>query len=82
VPLVKQYRETDGKFYFKLTTADGRLLAQSSGFAQGREAGRWIARLKAEGASALAGAPLAPAHGVGEDELALALQALAAATAA
>jgi tryptophanyl-tRNA synthetase len=31
-PVFKQYRESDGKFYFKLTGADGRLLLQSAGF--------------------------------------------------
>ncbi len=60
LPLFKQYRESDGQFFFKLVAADGSLLLQSLGFAQGREAGQWVARLKREGAAALAGAPLAP----------------------
>ncbi|MFG6447956.1 tryptophan--tRNA ligase [Roseateles sp. BYS180W] len=58
LPQFKQYRETDGLFYFKLLGADGTLLLQSQGFAQGREAGQWVARLKNEGAAALAGVPL------------------------
>jgi tryptophanyl-tRNA synthetase len=49
LPVFKQYRETDGKFYFKLLSAGGELLLQSSGFEQGREAGQWVARLKREG---------------------------------
>ncbi|MGQ3052826.1 MAG: tryptophan--tRNA ligase [Roseateles sp.] len=52
LPVFKQYREADGKFYFKLLSASGELLLQSSGFEQGREAGRWVARLKGEGLSA------------------------------
>ena len=51
-PAFKQYRESDGRFYFKL--ADGeRVLLQSSGFASPREAGSLVARLKQEGATAL-----------------------------
>jgi tryptophanyl-tRNA synthetase len=54
----KQYREPDGRFYFKLVGAADALLLQSEGFEQGREAGAWVARLKKEGATALAGAPV------------------------
>lgn len=49
LPVFKQYREADGRFYFKLLSAGGELLLQSSGFEQGREAGQWVARLKREG---------------------------------
>ena len=49
LPVFKQYREADGRFYFKLLSASGELLLQSSGFEQGREAGQWVARLKREG---------------------------------
>ncbi|WP_242109183.1 tryptophan--tRNA ligase [Luteimonas aquatica] len=59
-PQFKQYRERDGRFYFKLVAADGRLLLQSEGHASAREAGQLIARLKAEGA-----AGIAPAAGPG-----------------
>ncbi|MDQ3057441.1 MAG: tryptophan--tRNA ligase [Pseudomonadota bacterium] len=48
LPLFKQYRETDGKFYFKLHDGNGRLLVQSSGFDSPKDAGQLIARLKAE----------------------------------
>jgi len=55
----KQYRESDGLFYFKLVGAGGdALLLQSRGFEQGRDAGAWVARLKKEGAAALADAPV------------------------
>ena len=45
----KQYREKDGRFYFKLTDGEGKLLLQSCAFDEGREAGRTVAQLKAEG---------------------------------
>jgi len=54
----KQYREADGQFYFKLTASDNLVLLQSRGFAEGREAGGWVKRLKTEGAAALADAPV------------------------
>ncbi len=74
--MFKQYREKDGLFYFRLATPAGHTLLQSKAFAQPREAGQAIARLKKEGAAALAAlaAQLEPAP----DEAALraALQAL------
>jgi tryptophanyl-tRNA synthetase len=54
----KQYREADGQFYFKLVGAGDAVLLQSAAFAQGRDAGAWVARLKKEGAAALAEAPV------------------------
>ncbi len=78
LPSFKQYREADGKFYFKLVDADGRLLLQSSGFDAPKEAGQAIARLQREGLRALAG-QLALAAGVAEADVAAALAALAAA---
>lgn len=45
-PVFKQYRESDGQFYFKLTDGAGALLLQSDGFASSRDAGQLIARLK------------------------------------
>jgi tryptophanyl-tRNA synthetase len=50
-PTFKQYRESDGRFYFKLVHADGRVLVQSEGHASPKDAGQLIARLKAEGAA-------------------------------
>jgi tryptophanyl-tRNA synthetase len=58
LPVFKQYREADGRFYFKLTAANGTTLLQSHGLADGREAGQWVKRLKTEGSTALAGAPV------------------------
>lgn len=54
-PAFKQYRETDGKFYFKLINAQAQVLLQSKGFESPKEAGRVIALLKTGGASALPG---------------------------
>jgi len=76
LPVFKQYREADGQFYFKLTDAAGHLLLQSQGFADGREAGAWVKRLKTEGEAALAHAPVALSPGVGMAQAAAALQAL------
>ncbi|MCZ8114180.1 tryptophan--tRNA ligase [Silanimonas sp.] len=50
-PTFKQYRESDGRFYFKLVHADGRVLVQSDGHASPKDAGQLIAKLKAEGAA-------------------------------
>jgi tryptophanyl-tRNA synthetase len=58
LPAFKQYREGDGRFYFKLVGAGDTLLLQSAGFAQGRDAGAWVGRFRKEGAAALAGAPV------------------------
>jgi tryptophanyl-tRNA synthetase len=52
---LKQYREKDGKFYFKLLSADGALVLQSTGFDNPKAAGQCIAALRADGVSALAG---------------------------
>ena len=79
LPSFKQYREADGKFYFKLLAADGRLLLQSTGFAAPKDAGQAIARLQQQGESALAAlaGQLAPIEGVPPQDVAAALQQLA-----
>lgn len=46
LPVFKQYREKDGKFYFKLTAADGTLLVTSAAFDDGKSAGMAIGALK------------------------------------
>ncbi|MDN3919005.1 tryptophan--tRNA ligase [Roseateles violae] len=76
LPVFKQYREADGRFYFKLNAADGSLLLQSEGFEAGREAGQWVARLKREGAAALDQAPVQRAEGLAPEALQAALAAL------
>ena len=73
LPLFKQYREADGRFFFKLLDGEGRLLLQSEGFAQGREAGQWVARLKRERAAALAEVPASLGESVSAQDVAQAL---------
>jgi tryptophanyl-tRNA synthetase len=78
LPQFKQYREADGKFYFKFVDASGRLLLQSKGFDSPKQAGERIARLK----SAAAAEALSPdgmietAPGVLSAEVSAALQDL------
>lgn len=78
LPEFKQYREADGRFYFKLLAGDGRLLLQSEGFASGKEAGQSVARLKREGSTALEGLAAVRGEGVGEADVAAALAQLMA----
>ena len=74
-PAFKQYREKDGRFYFKLLDADGRLLLQSLGFDAPKEAALAISSLQKQGSSALAGRQdmLQTAPGISQDELDTAL---------
>jgi tryptophanyl-tRNA synthetase len=51
---LKQYREADGRFYFKLVDAKGAVLLQSRGLDSPQLAGQSIALLKARGIDALA----------------------------
>ena len=82
LPVFKQYRDADGKFYFKLVTAEGRLLLQSTGFDAPKAAGQAIASLQQDAAALRTLAPhLAPVEGVLADEVISALQALAHAAA-
>ncbi|KRG38408.1 tryptophan--tRNA ligase [Stenotrophomonas panacihumi] len=58
LPVFKQYREADGRFYFKLTDDAGVLLIQSEGFDSPREAGQTIAVLKQAAAADALESPL------------------------
>ena len=53
LPAFKQYREADGRFYFKLSDVAGQLLLQSRGFDSPRDAGAAVKRLQTEGPAAL-----------------------------
>jgi len=79
-PSFKQYRESDGQFYFKLLDAQGELLLQSRAFASPQEAGRAIGRLQQEGGAGLAALAeqLEPADNDGMRAAAEALEVLAA----
>jgi tryptophanyl-tRNA synthetase len=52
-PSFKQYRESDGLFHFKLLDAQGELLLQSAGFESPKDAAQCIAKLRAEGFTAV-----------------------------
>ncbi len=54
LPVFKQYRESDGRFFFKLVDTDGTVLLQSLGFASPKEAGQAVAALTQGGFAALA----------------------------
>ena len=78
LPSFKQYRETDGKFHFKLVDAKGRLLLQSKGFESAREAGLTIARLREQPTSSADLAGIGEtAPGVAPEEVGAALKLLA-----
>ncbi|MGQ2980411.1 MAG: tryptophan--tRNA ligase [Polaromonas sp.] len=79
LPVFKQYRESDGKFHFKLLDAQGGLLLQSHGFDSPREAGQVIGQLQTGGALALAElrAKLQPVQGVSDQAITAALHLLA-----
>jgi len=78
LPVFKQYREPDGQFYFKLQSADGRLLLQSGAFASPKVAGQTIAALQTDGVAVLNSStvPLHKGPDIAESDIAAALQAL------
>jgi tryptophanyl-tRNA synthetase len=75
----KQYREKDGKFYFKLVDVNADVLLQSLPFDAPKVAGQCIATLQQQGAPALASmqAQLEPVHPAVSARLTAALAALA-----
>jgi len=48
LPSFKQYRDADGKFYFKLVDTAGKLLLQSQGYASPQDAGIDVKKLQAD----------------------------------
>jgi len=74
----KQYREADGRFYFKLVEGE-RVLLQSHGFDAPREAGQVIAQLK-RGELSLDNIPATLGDGVSADEVSAALAAMSTGT--
>ena len=79
LPTLKQYREKDGLFYFKLLDARGRLLLQSLSFESPREAALAIAQLQAGGVAELSTLhhKLLPVEGVNTEAVSAALAQLA-----
>ncbi|MHB8912274.1 MAG: tryptophan--tRNA ligase [Lysobacter sp.] len=77
LPVFKQYREADGRFYFKLVDGD-RVLLQSAGFDAPKDAGQRVAALKRAGRLDPGDATLRLGEGVDADEVDAALAALTA----
>ncbi len=80
-PAFKQYREKDGRFYFKLIDGEARLLLQSEGFDSPRDAAMVISELQKIGFPALASqhGSVRIMEGVTADALDLALKSFTAA---
>jgi tryptophanyl-tRNA synthetase len=76
LPSFKQYRENDGKFYFKFVDAQGKLLVQSAAFASPKEAGQCIAAMK-QSQSLPPAAEASVADGVNASTVSQALKTLA-----
>ena len=53
LPAFKQYRESDGRFHFKLADGEGRLLMLGFGHDSARDAGQRVARLRESAGSGL-----------------------------
>ena len=79
LPSFKQYREADGRFYFKLLDAQTKVLLQSAGFDSHQGAAALVAALRRDGVAALAAnkGQLLPHPDVMTDEIATALTLLA-----
>ncbi len=77
LPVFKQYRDADGKFYFKLVQGE-RVLLQSVGFASPRDAGQRVAAIK-QGEVGDVASDFMLGEGVAEDEVNAALSAFVAA---
>ena len=76
-PVFKQYRDADGKFYFKLMQGE-RVLLQSTGFASPRDAGQRIAAIK-QGEIGDGASEFSLGDGVTDEEVNAALAAFVAA---
>ena len=77
LPTFKQYRDADGKFYFKLVQGE-RVLLHSVGFDSPRDAGQRVAAIK-QGEVGDAASDFRLGEGVTEDEVNAALAAFVAA---
>ena len=75
-PAFKQYREKDGRFYFKLLDVEAQLVLQSQGFDSPKEAALTISMLQKEGETALAAlqGKVETAPGVTQHDVAVALK--------
>lgn len=75
LPVFKQYREADGRFYFKLVDGE-RVLLQSAGFDAPKDAGQRVAALRHDGRFDAADATVRLGDGVDRAEVDAALAAL------
>ncbi len=75
-PVFKQYREKDGKFYFKLESESGRLLLVSIGFESGRDAGMTVGALKKTGLTDELAGKVTLCEGVSAEDVAKAIALL------
>jgi tryptophanyl-tRNA synthetase len=75
LPVFKQYREADGRFYFKLVDGE-RVLLQSAGFDAPKDAGQRVAALKRDGRLDAADASVQLGDGVSREDVDAALAAL------
>ncbi|MFC0676815.1 tryptophan--tRNA ligase [Lysobacter korlensis] len=75
LPVFKQYREADGRFYFKLVDGE-RVLLQSGGFDAPKDAGQRVAALKREGRLDAADEAVMLGDGIAREEVDAALAAL------
>ncbi len=74
--VLKQYREKEGLFYFKLLDSEGALLLTAGAISSGKETGALVKSFKEQGLSALEGVFLKLEEGVTEERVASALQEL------
>jgi tryptophanyl-tRNA synthetase len=81
LPSFKQYRESDGRFHFKMLDAQGQLLLQSHGFDSPKDAGLAIGSLRQGGPAALPGLQVHLDFQADEAPLVAALKELQAANA-
>jgi tryptophanyl-tRNA synthetase len=72
-PSVKQYRESDGRFYFKLVDGSGQTLLQSQGFDSPRLAADAVSSLREQGSAALPALNLQVVNSATPEALAAAL---------
>lgn len=69
IPTLKQYRDTDGLFYFKLIDANGNLLVTAGKLPSGKDVGKLLGQFKAKGLQALEGEFFKIEDGVAKEQV-------------
>lgn len=67
--ILKQYRDTDGLFYFKLIDADGSLLLTAGKLPSGKDVGKLLGQFKDQGLEALKEVFYSVEEGITEDRI-------------